>query len=161
MIILGPVAISRNNVIGNNNSLPWYIPEDLKHFRQITVGHTVLMGRKTYESIIKQLGKPLPDRTNVVVTRQSNFIVSPEVLLYSNLDEALSRLGKSDIYIIGGAEIFRQVAPQAEKMYVTHIHQDYPGDIFFPAINWQQWRLTDQETHKEFTFAIYEKYPEL
>jgi dihydrofolate reductase len=157
MIILGPVAIAKNGVIGDSNDLPWYLPEDLKHFRQITMGHTVLMGRKTYDSIIKRLGKPLPGRINVVITRQENFHAEPGVLVFHSLEQALDALKKDDIYIIGGAQIFASALPFAEKMYITHVHKNYKGDVYFPEIDWQQWTMLDQEPHQEFIFASYIK----
>nr|AIA16716.1 Dihydrofolate reductase [uncultured bacterium] len=157
MIILGPVAIAKNGVIGDSNDLPWYLPEDLKHFKQITMGHTVLMGRKTYDSIIKRLGKPLPGRVNVVITRQEDFQAQPSVLVFHSLEQALDALKKDDVYIIGGAQIFAAALPYAQKIYVTHVKKDYKGDVIFPEIDWQQWDMLDQEPHDEFTFATYIK----
>jgi len=155
MIILGPVAIAKNGVIGGDNDLPWYLPEDLKHFKEITMGHTVLMGRKTYDSIIKRLGKPLPGRINVVITRQEDFQAQGGVLVFHSLEQALDALKKDDIYIIGGAQIFASALPLAQKMHVTHVHKDYKGDVYFPEIDWKEWDMLDQEPHDEFTFATY------
>src|SRR3954465_9619912 len=102
MIILGPVAVAENLVIGGDNDLPWYLPEDLKHFKKITLGKTVLMGRKTFDSIIKRLNKPLPERKNVVITRQKDYKAPQGVLVFNSLDDALKELSSEDIYIIGG-----------------------------------------------------------
>ncbi len=157
MIILGPVAIAKNWVIGGDNDLPWYLPEDLKHFKKITTGKTVLMGRKTYDSIIKRLGKPLPNRKNVVITRQTDFIAANEVLIFHSIEEAFDHLKNEDIYIIGGAQIFKQTLPLAEKMYITKVHQEYPGDAFFPKIDFSQWTLLEQEDHEGYSFAVYQK----
>nr|AIA16466.1 Dihydrofolate reductase [uncultured bacterium] len=112
--MLGPVAVSENNVIGKNNDLPWHLPEDLKHFKELTLGKTVLMGRKTFESIVSRLGKPLPGRKNVVITRQEEYKAPAEVLVFKSLDEAVQNLLADDVYIIGGAEIFKQALPVAQ-----------------------------------------------
>src|SRR3989344_1374037 len=111
MIIIGPVAIAKDFLIGGDNDLPWYIPEDLKHFKKITLGKAVLMGRKTYQSILKRLGKPLPERKNIVITRQADFQVPEGVLVYHSIDEALKSHKGEDIYVIGGAEIFKNALP--------------------------------------------------
>ncbi len=157
MIILGPVAVSENNVIGKNNDLPWHLPEDLKHFKELTLGKTVLMGRKTYESIIARLNKPLPGRKNVVITRQKDFKVPEGVLVFSDLPSAFQKLSAEDIYIIGGAEIYKQALPLADVVLMTHIHDNYLGDAFFPPIDWNQWEKVEEEKHEKFTFAKYKK----
>src|ERR1700691_1833991 len=108
MIILGPVAVSENLVIGKGNNLPWHLPEDLKHFKELTIGKTVVMGRKTYESIVARLNKPLPGRKNVVITRQTDYKVPDGVLVFKSLEDAFQELSSNDIYIIGGAEIYKQ-----------------------------------------------------
>nr|AIA16678.1 Dihydrofolate reductase [uncultured bacterium] len=155
MIILGPVAIAKNGIIGGDNDLPWYFPEDLKHFKEITLGQTVLMGRKTFDSIIKRLGKPLPGRVNVVITRQENFIVPPGVLVFHSIDQALDALKDTEVYVIGGAQIFSATADRAEKMYITHIHNEYKGDVYFPKIDWNKWEKIEEQPHEEYTFATY------
>src|SRR6185369_17150407 len=99
MIILGPVAVADNLVIGSDNDLPWYLPEDLKRFKEITLGKTVVMGRKTYESIVKRLGKPLPGRKNVIISRQTDFKVPDGVLVFSSLEEAFKSLKDEDVYV--------------------------------------------------------------
>jgi dihydrofolate reductase len=157
MIILGPVAVAENNVIGGGNDLPWYLPEDLKHFKQITSGKTVVMGRKTYESIIKRLNKPLPRRKNVVITRQADYQAPPEVLVFHSLDQAFKELSANDIYVIGGAEIFKLALPMAEIMYMTHVHDNYQGDAFFPEVDWKAWDKLEEEKHEKYTFAKYRK----
>ncbi len=157
MIIIGPVAVAKNNVIGGDNDLPWYLPEDLKHFKKITTGHTVLMGRKTYESIINRLKKPLPDRKSVVITHQTDYAVPEGVLVFHSIDDAIAALKNEDLYFIGGASIFRAGLEQADYMYMTHVHKEYPGDILFPAINWAEWDKTQEEPHEEYTFAEYKR----
>jgi len=156
MIILGPVAVAENLVIGKDNDLPWHLPEDLKHFKELTLGKTVLMGRKTFESILKRLGKPLPNRKNVIISRQKDYKAPEGVLVFSSLDEAIKSL-QEDIYIIGGAEIYKLALPLANLMYITHVHENYLGDAFFPAIKWSEWEKLEEEKHKKFTFAKYKR----
>lgn len=157
MIILGPVAISKNNVIGKNNDLPWHLPEDLKHFKELTFGKTVLMGRKTFESIVARLGKPLPGRKNIVISRQGNLNVPEGVLVFKSIEDAFQELPNEDIYVIGGAEIYKMALPMAKQMLVTHVAGEYEGDVFFPEINWGEWRKIEEEKHEGFTFAKYER----
>lgn len=155
MIILGPVAIAKNGIIGGDNDLPWYFPEDLKNFKKLTSGKTVLMGRKTYDSIVKRLGKPLPDRVNVVITRQENFAALPGVLIFHDIDQALDALKDTDVYVIGGAQIFAATLPKAEKMFITHIHDEYKGDVYFPEVDYGQWEKVEEQPHEHFTYATY------
>jgi dihydrofolate reductase len=130
------VAVSANNVIGNKNQLPWRLPADLKLFKKITMGHPVVMGRKTYESI----GKPLPGRTNIIITHQLNYEV-PNCIVVNSLQEAIDLCKEEDeIFIIGGAEIILQVLNSADKIYLTRIHHDFPGDTFLPLINLKKWK---------------------
>jgi dihydrofolate reductase len=113
------------------------------------------MGRKTYDSIFKRLGKPLPGRKNVVITRNPEFKAPSEVLVFHNIPDALEALKSEDVYIIGGEQIFRQTFPDAKMMYITHVHKDYPGDAFFPEINWSDWEKTEEEPHDNYSFATY------
>lgn len=122
------VAMSQNRVIGRDGQIPWYLSEDLKRFKQITMGHSVIMGRKTFESI----GKPLPGRENIVLTRDSHFH-HPDVKVIHNLEEVLS--ASDEIFIIGGAEIYRQTYPRADKIYLTLIDDEFDGDAFFPEVD--------------------------
>nr|AIA17574.1 Dihydrofolate reductase [uncultured bacterium] len=157
MIILGPVAVADNLVIGKGNDLPWHLPEDLKHFKEMTLGKTVLMGRKTYESIVARLNKPLPGRKNIVITRQKDFKVPEGVLVFPDLPSAFQKLSSEDIYVIGGAEIYKQALPASEIMYITHVHGNYLGDAFFPVVDWSQWEKLEEEKHEKFTFSKYKK----
>ena len=157
MIILGPVAVADNLVIGKGNDLPWNLPEDLKHFKEITSGKTVLMGRKTYESIFARLGKPLPNRKNVIITRQENYKVPEGVLVFPDLESAFQKLSAEDIYIIGGAEIFKQALPFCNLAYITHVHGNYQGDAFFPEVDWSKWEKVSEEKHERFSFVTYKK----
>lgn len=155
MLILGPVAIANNLVIGNNNQLPWHFPQDLRRFRELTWGKNVLMGRRTFESILARLEKPLPGRKNIVLSRQHKYYPAPGVLVFSDLDTALAELAPEPIYIIGGAEIFRLALPNCQFAYVTHIHNDYPGDAFFPEVNWDMWQKVTEERQENFSFVTY------
>lgn len=126
------VAMSQNGIIGNNNQLPWHCPEDLKHFKNTTMGHPIVMGRKTFESI----GKPLPGRENIVLTRNSDFKHSDLTVI--NRPEILDeRAQNEEIFITGGADIFKLFYPKIKTLHITIIHQDATGDIAFPFPDWQ------------------------
>lgn len=150
------VAVGKDNVIGKANSLPWHIPEDLKRFKALTVGNTVVMGRKTYESIVARLGKPLPDRKNVVVTRENNFSVQEDVDLYYSLEEALAA-HPEDLFVIGGAEVYRQMMDRADRLLVTEVAGDHDGDVFFPVIDPAVWQEVSREPHEGYAFVKYER----
>ncbi|MBI4050093.1 MAG: dihydrofolate reductase [Candidatus Doudnabacteria bacterium] len=156
MIIL-VAAVAKNNVIGKENDLPWYLPEDLKRFKRLTTGKTVLMGRKTYDSIIRRLGKPLPNRKNVVVTRDANFKAPEGVEIYHSLDAALAKYGNEHLFVIGGGEIYRQTIDRADKLEITHVDQQIDGDAFFPEIDEKKWKKTEEEPHEGYTFVTYER----
>ena len=134
------VAISENHVIGKDNKLLWYLPNDLKHFKDITTGHTVIMGRKTFESV----GKPLPKRRNIIITRQPITIEGCEVV---NSIEAALQLCKSEaeVFIVGGAEIYKQSLNLTDRIYLTIVHKDFDGDSFFPEINKTEWKEVSRE----------------
>ena len=153
------VAVARNNVIGKGNALPWHFPADLRHFKRITMGHPILMGRKTWESI----GRPLPGRTSIVVSRQSGYCAEGAIVVPS-IEGAIEKAGQNaEIFVIGGAEIFRQAMQQAQKLYLTRIHCDYEGDIFFLDLDeaWiktqQQDFFADAQNPCDYSFCIFEK----
>ncbi|KAF0100661.1 MAG: dihydrofolate reductase [bacterium] len=128
-------AMARNRVIGVNNTLPWRLPEDLKHFKALTMGHPIIMGRKTFESI----GKPLPGRTTVIVTRDSRYRVEG-CLIATSIDAAIAACaGEPEIFFVGGAELYAQVLPRADRLYLTEIQADYAGDAWFPAFDRDAW----------------------
>jgi dihydrofolate reductase len=162
-------AIGKNNELGKKNTLLWHLPADLKHFREITSLHPVIMGRKTFESI----GKPLPNRRNVVITRDLNYKkmglpTQAGVELVYSLNEALDLFPNQneEIFIIGGAEIYKQTMPIADKLYITHIKaEDKEADSFFPEIIPIVWNeishtehLRDEKNPLDYTFSIYEKF---
>jgi dihydrofolate reductase len=143
------VAVAENGVIGKNNALPWRIPEDLRYFKRITMGKPIIMGRKTFESI----GKPLPGRTNIVITRNVNMRAEG-VSIVASLDEALDLArrvalteGVEEAVVIGGAEIYRLAVAVAERLYVTEVHAAVEGDAVLPEIDWSKWREVDRERY--------------
>jgi len=152
--------MSENRVIGINNKLPWHLPADLRHFRRLTTGHPVIMGRRNYESI----GKPLPDRTNIVVTRNPDYRAAGCLVTHS-LDDAMNSAGNdSEIFIIGGAEIYRQAFDRANRIFITLIHARIEGDTYFPEFEGPPWREISRERHERdennpysFSFLIYER----
>ena len=135
-------AIASNNVIGKENSLPWNIPEDLKRFKQMTSGNTILMGRKTFDSI----GRPLPNRQNIVMTKDKNF-EQEGIKVINDFDEALELIKESneDIFVIGGSKIYELFEPVANSLAITRILKDFEGDAFFPDINWDLWQIEKEE----------------
>jgi len=156
------VAVSENNVIGNKGEIPWRLSSDLKHFAELTRGNTVIMGRKTFESIVARLGKPLPDRTNVVITRQKNYSASGTTVV-SSLDEALTHV-KGRGFIIGGGELYREALPKCDTLFVTRVNAEVEGDTHFPPIDETRWKLTSSDFHPkdakneyDFTFQTYER----
>jgi len=159
-------AMAQNRVIGRNNQLPWYLPEDLKYFKRITLGKPVIMGRKTFDSI----GKPLPGRTNIVVTRNHDW--SFEGVRTLDSLEAARELcenqaivdGTEEAMIIGGAEIYRQAMPLADRLYLTEVHADVEGDATFPEFDRSQWQEIAREDFEasgpnpyNYSFIILEK----
>jgi dihydrofolate reductase len=134
------VAIAKNNAIGKDNKLLWYLPNDLKHFKDVTTGHTVIMGRKTYDSV----GKPLPKRRNIIITRQAISIEGCEVV--NSLEAALALCkDESEVFIVGGAEIYRQSIPLTDRIYLTVIDQEFDGDSFFPELDPAEWEEKERE----------------
>ena len=148
-------AVAENNCIGKSNTLPWYLPEDLKHFKKLTTDKAVLMGRKTWESIPEKF-RPLPNRVNVVISRQK-LTLPPGVELYHSVDEALAAHKNDEVFVIGGAEIYRQTIEQADTLYITEVKKIVEGDAFFPVIDNNVWRETEREEHAEFSFVIYHR----
>jgi dihydrofolate reductase len=138
-------AMSENRVIGKDNKLPWHLPADLKFFKATTLNHPILMGRKTFESI----GKPLPQRTSIIITRQPGY-QTPGALIVNSLTAGI-KAGlalKEDIFIIGGAEILKEALPLVDTMYLTRIHATFNGDVFYPEYNEQEWQEIWREDHE-------------
>lgn len=137
------VAIASNYAIGKSNQLLWHLPKDLKHFKDITAGGTVIMGRKTYDSV----GRPLPKRRNIVITRQAIDIEGCEVV--NSLDEAIALCkNETEVFIVGGAEIYRQAMHITDRIYLTIVHHNFDADTFFPEINYNEWKEIAHEDHQ-------------
>ncbi|WP_313800505.1 dihydrofolate reductase [Cytobacillus sp.] len=154
-------AMDNNRVIGYNNQLPWHLPEDLKFFKRTTMGHPIAMGRKTWDSI----GRPLPGRENIVITRNPAFTCEGCTVL-NTIVELLeySRQKDEEIFVIGGAEIFKLILPDADKLYLTRIYDEFEGDTFFPELNMEEWSLLskekgikDEKNPYDYEFMIYER----
>jgi dihydrofolate reductase len=153
------VAMAANRVIGANNALPWHLPADLKRFKALTMGHHIVMGRKTFESI----GRVLPGRTSVVVTRNPAWRAEG-VVVAGSLAEALSKAGDdSEVFVIGGEEIFREALAFANRIYLTEIDREFQGDAFFPWIDPDGWRVSSREalpdTDLQAEFSVLERSP--
>jgi dihydrofolate reductase len=147
-------AVGRNGVIGVDGSLPWRIPDDLAHFKSLTMGQALVMGRATFESI----GRPLPGRTTVVLTRRSDWSAEG-VEVVASLPEALdlvAGLGKV-AFIAGGAEVYRAALVAADRMELTEVEAEPHGDTYFPDVDWSSWRETSREPHEGFSFVTYER----
>lgn len=157
-------AVAQNGVIGRGGQLPWRLPADLQRFKRITMGHTMIMGRRTWESI----GRALPGRRSIVVTRQTGYRIADEtVTIADGLDAALelaAAAGETEAFIVGGGELYRAALPKAERLYYTRVRANVDGEIYFPSINWDAWHRTESEEHgadekneHPFTFEVYER----
>lgn len=156
------VAVSKNNVIGQNNQIPWYLPADLQYFKKKTIDHHIIMGRNCFDSI----GKPLPKRTNVIVTRDTFFISSNCIVTHS-IEEALHiahKNGESEVFIIGGGQIYNQTIDLWDRLYLTEVDCHVEGDVHFPEIDFNEWKLVqeakhsmDEKNHFDYTFKIFER----
>ena len=153
------VAVASNGIIGANGRLPWHLPEDLKHFKRLTMGHPVIMGRRTWESL---KGRPLPGRENIVVTRTPGY-EAPGAAVASSLESALALCaGESVAFVIGGSRLFEESLPIADGLVVTEIHKDFAGDTWFPPYDRTRWREAQREAHTaadgtRFDFVRYER----
>lgn len=154
-------AMARDRVIGRQGRVPWHLPEDLKRFRRRTTGHAVIMGRKTFESI----GKLLPKRRSIVITRQSHFL-HPDVQVACSLEAALALAGheEDEIFIAGGEQIYQLALPGADRLDLTFVDAPIAGDVYFPPFNSRQWRLISEEQHEAderhahaYSFRVYER----
>lgn len=160
------VAAAENRCIGINNALPWYLPEDLKYFKRVTMGKPIIMGRKTFESI----GKPLPGRANIVITNNKDYF-HEGIKVATSLDEAIRLAesialidGKDEVMVIGGAGIYALCLPRTDRLYYTKVHATVNGDAFFPEVTWDAWKLVSQEDHlpsgsnpHAYSFCVYDR----
>jgi dihydrofolate reductase len=152
-------AVAANGVIGRDGSIPWHLPEDLAHFKETTMGHPVVMGRRTYESIVDRLGGPLPGRTTVVLTSR-DLDVPEGVVVAHGVGEALAaaRDTATDVaYVAGGETVYEQFLPRADRLVLTELDADYEGDTHFPARDDDAWRETDRDERDGFAFVTYER----
>ena len=160
MVVSIIVAMAENNVIGRDMDLPWHISADLKRFKALTMGHHIVMGRKTYESI----GRLLPGRTTVIITRQENYQVEGAVVVNSLVEAQAVATGDSELFIIGGGQIYELALSSADKLNVTRVHTEVDGDTRFPQVPWDNWTLVNTERHSadekndyDYTFESYQK----
>ncbi len=154
------VAASANNVIGAEGDLPWRLSDDLKRFKAITMGKPIVMGRKTWDSI----GRPLPGRQNIVITRQAGFVAEGCDVVASAGEAIAATAGADEVMVIGGSQVYSLFLPNAERLYLTRVHAEVAGDAFFPPINESQWRLVNDEPHSaddqnafDYSFRTYER----
>lgn len=162
MIVSTIVAVAKNNVIGKDNDIPWYLPADLKYFKKITLNHHIIMGKNCYYSI----GRPLPKRTNVVLSRDPFFTLSNCIVAHS-IEEALEsalRNGEHEVFIIGGGQIYEQSQKFWDKIYLTEVDLEVEGDVFFPEVKEEEWELVSEEKHEPdeknehtYTFKVFER----
>jgi dihydrofolate reductase len=162
MIVSFVVAADENNLIGKDNQLPWHLPADLKFFKNLTTGHCIIMGRKTFES----LGRLLPNRTHVVITRQSDY-KHEGVIAVNTIEDAIQSCtakGEEEVFIIGGAEIFKQAMGKADRLYLTRIHHKFEGDTWLPEFKEEEWQLVkkenfgpDEKNAFSYSFNLYER----
>jgi dihydrofolate reductase len=145
-------AVGSNGVIGNGKDLAWRDSADLQRFKRLTMGHVLVMGRKTYDSI----GRPLPGRTTIVVTRQPDWS-APGVLVAHSLDEALKLAEGNEVYVAGGGEIYALALPLADRLELTEIEAAPDGDVHFPEVDWTRWRATAREPRDGFAWVTYER----
>ncbi|MEO1262672.1 MAG: dihydrofolate reductase [Bacteroidota bacterium] len=160
MIISAIVATAKNNVIGRNNDIPWYLPADLKYFKKTTLGHHIVMGRKSFLSI----GRPLPKRTNIIITRDPFFMASGCIVCHS-LETALETAkenGEEEVFIIGGGQVYAQSMHLLDKIYLTEVDLEVEGDVFFPQLKMEEWQeiknephLPDEKNEHAYTFKIF------
>ena len=160
------VAAAENGVIGSANGLPWHLPEDLRYFRRMTMGKPIVMGRRTFESI----GRPLPGRTNIVISRNPAYAAAG-VKVVESLDQALCLARERareeevpEVVVIGGAQIYRQALPCADRVYLTEVHASVAGDVLLPTVDWHEWREVSRESHRageenpyDYSFVVYER----
>lgn len=158
------VAKASNNVIGDKNNLIWHLPNDLKHFKNLTTGHPIIMGRKTYES----LGRPLPNRTNIIITRDQNFI-DDQIIITHSLEQALAKANEiqEDVFVIGGGEIYKQAMEYVDVIYLTEVHHEFNGDTYFPEIDEESFEEVERVHHMKdekhpysYSFITYKRIKE-
>lgn len=158
------VAMDKNQLIGKDNDLPWRLPADLAYFKRVTMGHPIIMGRKTYDSI----GRPLPGRENIIVTRDTSYEAEGCKVIHS-IEEIVKMNEQTDqeLFVIGGAEIFKEILPYSDRLYITEINEEFEGDTYFPAFDKSKWEviseekgIKDEKNPYDYKFLVYEKIPQ-
>ncbi|MFD1777435.1 dihydrofolate reductase [Fredinandcohnia salidurans] len=158
------VAMDKNQLIGKDNDLPWRLPADLAYFKRVTMGHPIIMGRKTYDSI----GRPLPGRENIIVTRDTSYEAEGCKVIHS-IEEIVKMNEQTDqeLFVIGGAEIFKEILPHSDRLYITEINEEFKGDTYFSAFDKVEWKVISEEkgiknekNPYDYTFLVYEKIPQ-
>ncbi|MEH7236478.1 dihydrofolate reductase [Bacillus sp. JJ1562] len=158
------LAMDKKQLIGKDNDLPWRLPADLAYFKRVTMGHPIIMGRKTYDSI----GRPLPGRENIIVTRDTSYKAEGCKVIHS-IDEIVKMNDETDqeLFVIGGAEIFKEILPYSDRLYITEIEEVFEGDTYFPEFDKAEWKviskekgIKDEKNPYEYTFFVYEKNPQ-
>tara|TARA_Y100000310_G_C20703671_1_gene832473 strand:- start:9531 stop:10016 length:486 start_codon:yes stop_codon:yes gene_type:complete len=157
MVINIIAAVANNGVIGKDGEIPWHISEDLRRFKELTVGHSVVMGRLTYDSIVRSLGKPLSDRVSVVLSRRDDFRSEGNVVVARSIDEALEMAANSfgDTFVAGGKSVYELTINLAAKMELTEIHGDYEGDVCFPEFSRILWKEVERDDRGDYSFVSY------
>lgn len=149
------VALDQNNLIGKDNDLPWHYKEDLKYFKETTMNQTVLMGKKTFYSIVSRTGKLLPNRKMIVATLDKSFSYEG-VEVVNDLIDFLKNI-KEDIFVIGGSQIYKLSLPYVDRLYITHVNKEYEGNVYFPPIDWNKYKKISQRDSGELSFCVYER----
>ncbi|MFC1685840.1 dihydrofolate reductase [Nanoarchaeota archaeon] len=152
-------AMTKDYVIGKDGSLPWYIKEDLKLFKELTKGNTVLMGRKTFDSIVDRLNKPLPQRQNIVISKHPMSYKAENLYACRNISDAVEKAESfgTDVFVIGGASLYKQTLPLVDEMHISWVKQYYKGDTFFPKFDEKDWNIVDAKEYEEFTWMHYQR----
>lgn len=160
MLISVVAAIAENGVIGRDKKMPWHLPADLRHFKEVTFGKPVLMGRTTHESI----GRVLPGRCNIVITKDPTYQAPGCVVVYTIEDALFAASYSQEVFVIGGEKLYRTLIPRANRMYLTMVHQSFEGDTYFPEVDFAQWKETTRQDHPaddenpcSFSFVTYER----
>ena len=148
------VAVAKNNVIGKDNKIPWHISDDFKHFKELTLNHPIIMGKNTYFSLPK---RPLPERENIVLTFLDDSFNESGITIMHSLKNALEYTENKDVYIIGGASVYKQAMEFATKLEITSIDKEYQGDTFFPEISLDSWKLIKEDKRDGYSFQTYIK----
>ena len=158
------VAASENGIIGKQGEIPWYLSRDLKNFNQLTVGNTCIMGRKTFESIVARIGKPLPERKSVIITRQKGFAAPGGCITAESWEDAMKKTVGEEVFVTGGETVYASALPFADRLFLTRVHMESDGEIKLPQIDFAKWKLIHEEAWEKdekneypATYQIYQR----